>query len=382
MAKRPKPAKPYPEFPLRPHANGLWCKKIRGKLFYFGPWRDPDAALAKYLDQRDELHAGRTPRVRGEGLTVAGAVNQFLAVKEAARDAGELQPSTFDNYWDAGKALAAHFGRTTRVADLSPEDFQGLRAELGKGKAPATLALAICQTRCMFKWAYDQGLIDAPVRYGQGFTKPAQKVLRQARHDAGPRMFEAAEIRKLLKAADQPLQAMIYLGINAAFGPTDCARLPEKALDLDGGWVTFPRPKTAIERRVPLWPETVASIRESLAGRSDPVGASAKGLVFLTHRGHSWEGERVPGVQVTNAFTALAKETGLYRKGRGFYGLRRSFETIGGDSLDQVAVDALMGHAPASGDMGAVYRQRISDDRLKAVVEHVRRWVFENSEKE
>src|SRR5882724_5984030 len=77
-----KPAKPYPDFPLFPHATGRWAKKIRGKMHYFGPWADADAALAKYLDDRDDLHAGRTPRVRSEGLTVRELLNRFLTAKQ------------------------------------------------------------------------------------------------------------------------------------------------------------------------------------------------------------------------------------------------------------------------------------------------------------
>jgi hypothetical protein len=93
-----KPTKPYADFPLFPHATGRWAKKIRGKLHYFGKWDDPDGALQKYLDQKDDLHAGRTPRVPGEGLTVRELLNRFLTAKRQLVDTREITERTFMDY--------------------------------------------------------------------------------------------------------------------------------------------------------------------------------------------------------------------------------------------------------------------------------------------
>src|SRR5262245_32062043 len=72
-----KPAKPHPDFPLFAHATRRWAKKIRGKLHYFGPWSDPEAALQRYLDQKDDLLAGRTPRVSNGCLTLRELLNRY-----------------------------------------------------------------------------------------------------------------------------------------------------------------------------------------------------------------------------------------------------------------------------------------------------------------
>ena len=62
---------------------------------------------------------------------------------------------------------------------------------------------------------------------------------------------------------------------------------------------------------------------------------------------------------------------------RNFYTLRHNFETIAGESKDQVAVDSIMGHVDPS--MGAAYREKISDARLRAVVDTVRAWLKQRS---
>ena len=82
------------------------------------------------------------------------------------------------------------------------------------------------------------------------------------------------------------------------------------------------------------------------------------------------------GVQFGKMTTALK----LSRSRRGIYALRHSFETIAGELGDQVAVDAVMGHKDRS--MASHYRERIGDDRLVRVVEHVRKWVFAEPETE
>ena len=70
------------------------------------------------------------------------------------------------------------------------------------------------------------------------------------------------------------LNDKILLGVNCGFGNTDVASLPIDAVDLDGGWIDFPRPKTEIPRRVPLWPETIEAIREALKQRPQPKEAA------------------------------------------------------------------------------------------------------------
>jgi hypothetical protein len=189
-----KPRKPRPDFLLFPHATGRWAKKIRGKLVYFGPWADPDGALRKYLNQRDDLHAGRTPRVQGEGLTVRDLLNRFLTSKRRLVDTREITARTFADYYNTCRRLAAAFGKTRLVSDLAADDFERFKVSLAKKWGPVAVGNEIQRVRCIFKHGFEAGLLTVPIRYGPGFRRPSRKTLRQARNAKGPRLFEPAEL--------------------------------------------------------------------------------------------------------------------------------------------------------------------------------------------
>jgi len=373
--------KPKLDFPLFKHQSGRWCKKVRQKQVYFGSIaKDPDgtAALNLWLDQRDDLLAGRTPRVKGDGLTVRDLANAFLTSKENLVRSGELTARTFADYHATCERLVTAFGKYRLVTDLASDDFEALRAGLGETWGPVSVGNEINRVRVVFKYAFDAGLIDRPVRYGAGFKRPSKKTLRLDRHAKGERFLEASQLRKVIDAAPVPLKAMILMGLNCGFGNADVGTLPLSALDVTARWVMFPRPKTGIARRCPLWPETVQAIKTTIAERPTPKDNADTGLVFITKYGLRWNKDTRDN-PVSKEFVKVLKELKLHRKGLGFYLLRHVFETIGGEAKDQVAVNAIMGHADVS--MSAVYRERISDDRLRAVTDHVRKWLFPRSRK-
>lgn len=372
-----KPAKPYPEFPLFPHATKRWAKKIRGRLHYFGPWRDPEGALEKYLSQKDDLHAGRNPRPQVVGMEVAELCDRFLAAKERLLDAGEIRPVTWKDYHRACGRLLDGLPAGVTTDTLTPQVWEALRARLAATRGPTCLTNDITRIRCVFRYAHDAGLIPRPMQFGPGFRKPSQRVLRSVRLARGPQDFPARHIRRIVKVVEPQMRAMVLLGVNCGLGNTDLATVPRDAFDLRSGWLDFPRPKTGSPRRCPLWPRTVAAVKTAIAGRPTPHDPIDESLAFLTAKGRRWarDGER----PLSQAFRKLLDRLGLHRRGLGFYCLRRTFETVAGDTLDQVAVDFIMGHIPEAADMSARYRQRITDTRLLAVTGHVHRWLFRQS---
>ncbi len=124
-----RPLKPNADFPLTPHRNGQFCKKIRGKIEYFGA--NPDEALTEYLRVEDHLQAGQ-PRPAFEdpdAVTVAVLVNRYLVWCRNRRDklvrTGEsgITPVTYQDYLDVGVTIRNSLGETTSVDRLTSETF-------------------------------------------------------------------------------------------------------------------------------------------------------------------------------------------------------------------------------------------------------------------
>lgn len=378
-----KPTKPHPEFPLYAHPNGQWAKKIRGTPYYFGVWADPDQALAYYLEIKDDLLAGRKPRPK-LGYSLRDLCNQFLTAKYRLHDNGELTSRTFADYRRTTDRIIAFFGKTRSLVDLGPEDFGQLRTHLSKKLGLVALRNEIGRIRVLFNFAFDNSLIETPIRYGSHFNPPSKRSLRQERRTKGCRMFEAEEIRTLLALADRNLKAMILLAVNCGLGNNDCALLSREHLDLRAAWLDFPRPKTGVERQCPLWPETVEALREVIGHASR--SREETHLVFITKYGHPWvrstKSKKADG-KITNIdavgqqFGKLVKQSGL-AEGRNFYALRHTFETIAGETRDQVVVNEIMGHV--QNDMASIYRERISQERYHRVTEYVRNWLLTSVE--
>lgn len=374
-----KPPKPFPDFPLFPHATRRWAKKILSKLHYFGPWDDPDGALERYLAVKDYLHAGKEPPLTpGEGVTIRDICNEFLGAKMHLVDSGELTRRTFYEYFRTAERVVEHFKATRPVTDLRPANFQQLRAKLAKDRGPVSLRNEINRVRILFRWGFDSELLEKPVRFGKAFDMPSRKTLRLDRSRKAKRLFAAGEIRQIVEAADPDLTAIVYLGINCAFGQTDCGDLLLSSINEKSEFIDWPRRKTGIARRCPIWPETLEALNASILQRTVPKEKADENVVFVTKYGRRWVRPSKTGTPIDgigHQLGKLLKSLGIYRRGVNFYALRHTFRTVADEIRDRPAIDLIMGHEDVN-DMAVHYREQISDDRLRQVTDHVHQWLY------
>lgn len=371
---RIKPDKPSPEFPLFPHHRGYWAKKIAGRTIYFGPWEDPDGAIAAYDRERSDWEAGRNPRTKIDaseidpavGVRLGDGCNLFLDDCLQRVEAGRLSQRSYDDYKATLALVLLAVDRWTPVNSMKPDDWKRILQKLSAGRSSSTIANEVTRVKVAMRWLVANRYIDRDPYYGAEFKKPTKVSIRRSRANQGKRWFEAKEIRSLVAASSPAMKAMILLGINCGFGNGDCSGLQPEWIS--GEWIDYDRPKTGVKRRAKLWPETIAA----LAAWKEVRPKVNLPLVFVTRQGNAWSDPDSADCAIAKLFVKLCRECKVYIPGRGFYSLRRTFETIASGTKDQVAVSSVMGHVDDS--MSGIYRQYIGDERLVAVSEFVRTW--------
>ncbi|HNS22426.1 MAG TPA: tyrosine-type recombinase/integrase [Sedimentisphaerales bacterium] len=349
------------KFPLTLHKTGQFCKKIKGKIYYFGT--DRRKAMERYLEQAACLHAGRpvSPEATAERLSIKTMCNLYLDHQESRVAIGEVKPRHLSDQVSLLKAFVRFVGPHRLVSDVATLDLQNYRTRLiGAKNLPNTINNRMAAVKAMYNWALDNEIIDHSPR-----LKALKKVTPQKTEKP---TFTSSQVRALLQNAGVQMNAMIWLGLNCGFGCTDCAELKWKNVDLDQGRVTYPRGKTGIGRNLPLWPETVQAL----------LAVPRQGeLVFYTRSGNPWvrtmSNKQEDGTikytkddAVTKEFSKLMKKAGIeVAKGVGFYTLRRTAATVAASSGDPFAVQKLLGHADVK--MASTYVQNISEQTDRVI---------------
>jgi integrase len=245
----------------------------------------------------------------------------------------------------------------------------------------------------MFKWGREYYRV-LPA-YGGMFSAPAKSSVRKERKEFRP--FTRAELRKLLDTAPPVVKCFVLLGLNCGFGATDCSRLPVSAVDFQKKMIHFPRGKTGVERRCPLWPETIKALQAyqrpntmlpelffvTRFGRpyvSELRGTNDAGELVRSSRADSVYQEfalaqMVAAGKVKNRYARIRDGLKGF-KPRGFYVLRHMFRSIAEETGKVNAIRVIMGHAQKGMDEYYLHLKMTKYRDLKVVTERVRRWVF------
>ena len=349
------------KFPLTLHPTGQYCKKIKGKFYYFGS--DKQKALERYLEQAFFLHAGKGAKNKSayDNLSLKTLCNLYIDHQESRSAIGEIKSRQVYDQILLLRDFVKYIGPNRVVSDISTIDLQNYRRKVIKsGKAPNTINNRLAAVKAMYNWALDNEIID---------NIPNLKAIKKiTRLKAGRPIFIIDQVKKLLDCADTKMKAMIWLGLNCGFGCTDCAELRWDHLNLTDSRVSLPRGKTGINRNLLLWAETIEALKA--------VPKSGE-LVFYTSKKNPWvrtikSTGKDGRIRYTNNNTISKQFSKLLRKasikvekGVGFYTLRRTAATLAAKSGDPFAVQRILGHADLR--MATTYVQDISEQTDRVI---------------
>ena len=359
------------KFPLTLHKTGQFCKKIKGKLCYFGT--DKKLALQRYLEQASYLHSVKAipPDKKDNDLSIRYLCNLYLEHQQSKAETGQIKMRHIYDQTALLRDFVRFIGPNRIITDISTIDLQNyIRKQISAKKSANTINNRIATIKAMYNWALNNEVIsNSPnLKSINKITKIKQEKFT----------FTTEQIQKILNIADVQMKAMVLLGLNCGFGCTDCAELKWYNINFDNSRIFYPRGKTGISRNLVLWPETVEALRE-IPNQGE--------LIFYTVTGNPWVriiqsidkfgNEKIANVDaVSKQFSKLLKKTDIKtEKGVGFYTLRRTAATMAARSGDPFAVQRLLGHADLK--MASVYVQDVSE-QTDRVVNDMRKFIIQD----
>jgi len=356
------------KFPLTLHSTGQYCKKIKGKIYYFG--KDKKQAMERYLEQAAYLHNGKVKMftTTNGNMTLKSLCNTYLQHQQAKATSSEI---TFRHYADQNiclKKFMSFIGQHRKIKEISTLDLQSYKRKLKCAYSSAhRINLNISIMKTMFHWARKNDILDSIPNID---AVSSVKSIHKQRH-----VFTSEEIHRLINVADIQMKAMIWLGLNCGFGCTDCAQLKWSDLDLVNGRVKLARKKTGVARNLPLWPETIQSL-EKLAKSSKLVFHTSgdKPLIRTSCNTNKDGSSKYSNINlVTSRFCKLMKKAGIRaHKRTGIYAFRRTAATLADRSGDPFAVPRLFGHVDLK--MATRYVQDVSE-QTDRVIDNSRKYV-------
>jgi integrase len=393
--------RPTPGFPLFVHPNGQWAKKVKGKPYYFGTWKDDRkgrAALQEWLARKDAIEAGRDRLPAApvtDGMTLGALMRLFLEHKTKAwKSAKEISGATLHDYLNDLRDFVDVMGVGVVVATLGPSDFTHYADKLiERNLSRTTRARIIGYVKAMLNYGADNGMYPRP-NFGTAFKKPdtSPEAIRQEKARAGKadysrRIVTGEEITLLTDNAAPSLKAIILLSINCGMGPADVGRLRWRDIDMDTGTLNLPRGKTGVDRRSYVWKVTRKALRRVAKLKYNKAAIEKQGreaLVFIGRNNLPLYREeeiikagRLVGIRCSTAissmFGKLAKELKL--EGVTIYRLRHTFKTLGKKARDRDALSLAMGHKEPG--IGRIYdHEEIGLKRLRRLAIIVKRQLW------
>lgn len=152
-----------------------------------------------------------------------------------------------------------------------------------------------------------------------------------------------AEFAALVKVADTQWQAILFLSMNAALENESVSQIQWEHIDFTRKLMIFPRPKNGRIRQTPLAPQTLAALK---AWKQETTSTLPN--IFVTPQGGEWLNGTDSLGKHFNLLKDKVKQTTQATIPATFKAIRKTASsTVMAATKNELAVDMLLGHAPA-----------------------------------